>query len=62
MAQDNTGSSGNPIGDLIVAAVGQAINQSTDHAHDVSVMANTQFGVKDHGLLYGPYNPKHGSD
>jgi hypothetical protein len=62
MGQDNTGSSGNPIADVIVAAVGQAINQSTDHAHEVAVMANTQFSTKNRGLLYGPYNPKHGSD
>ncbi len=62
LAQDNSGGAGNIFGDLIVAVVTQAINKSTDHAHNVSRMANTQFAVKDHGLLPGPYHPKHGSD
>lgn len=62
MAQDNTGGSGNGIADLIVALVGQAINQSTDHAHDVSSTANAQFAIKDHGLLYGPYSPQYGKE
>jgi hypothetical protein len=52
-------SSGNIIADLVVAAVDQAVNSSTDQAHDLSHMANMQLLMtKDHGLLYGPYYPK----
>ncbi|MGA3284081.1 MAG: GNA1162 family protein [Verrucomicrobiota bacterium] len=52
-------SSGNIIADLVVAAVDQAVNSSTDQAHDLSRMANIQLLMtKDHGLLYGPYHPK----
>ena len=58
-AQQNSSGSGNLIADLIVAAVDQAINSSTDQAHDVSRMANALLLTpKDHGLLYGPYYPK----
>jgi hypothetical protein len=58
-AQQSSGSSGNPIADLVVAAVDQAVNSSTDQAHDVSRMANIQLLMtKDHGLLYGPYFPE----
>jgi hypothetical protein len=60
MAQDNSGGSGNILGDLIAAAVEQAINKSSDHAHAVSRLANAQLAIKDHGLLYGPYHPKYG--
>jgi hypothetical protein len=56
--QENT-SSDNPIADLIVAAVDQIINSSTDHAHQLSGPANYQLlTTKDHGLLYGPYHPQ----
>jgi hypothetical protein len=52
-------SSGNVLADLVVAAVDQAINSSTDQAHDLSRMANIQMLMtKDHGLLHGPYFPK----
>lgn len=52
-------SSGNVIADLVVAAVDQAINSSTDQAHDLAHQANVQLLMtKDHGLLYGPYFPK----
>ncbi len=52
-------SSGNIIADLVVAAVDQAVNSSTDQAHDLSHMANIQLLMtKDHGLLYGPYFPR----
>jgi hypothetical protein len=57
-ARDQSGGSGNIIADLVSAAVTQAINKSTDHAHGVARMANTQFALKDHGLLYGPHSPK----
>jgi hypothetical protein len=61
LAQQNSGGSGNIIGDLIVAAITQAVNSSTDVAHNVSRMANySLFYTKDHGLLYGPYSPEYG--
>jgi len=59
IAQDNSGGSGNIFGDMIVAAITQAVNSSVDHAHAVSSMANANMVmIKDHGLLYGPYHPK----
>ena len=62
MAQQNSGGSGNIIGDLIAAAITQAINSSTDAAHEVCPMANANlFGMPKHGLLYGPYHPKFGA-
>jgi hypothetical protein len=58
-AQQNSSGSGNIFADLVVAAVSQAVNSSTDQAHDVSRMANTMLLTpKDRGLLYGPYCPK----
>jgi hypothetical protein len=54
-------SSGNILADLITAAVEQVVNKSMDHAHDVSRIANSQFAITDHGLLYGPYHPKYGT-
>ncbi len=63
MAQENSGGSGNIIGDLVAAAVTQAINSGTDRAHDVCRMANVNlFMMKDHGLLLGPRHPEFGKD
>jgi len=62
-AQQNSGGSGNIIGDLVVAALTQAINSGTDAAHDTCRLANVSlFCTKDQGLLYGPYSPKYGTD
>jgi hypothetical protein len=59
IGQDSSGGSGNPLADLVSAAVTQVINSSVDHGHTVCRMANVNlFTLKDHGLLYGPYNPK----
>jgi hypothetical protein len=58
-AQQNSGGSGSILADVIAAALEQVISKSTDHAHDVSRVANAQFAIKDHGLLYGPYHPKY---
>ncbi|HSU57391.1 MAG TPA: GNA1162 family protein [Candidatus Dormibacteraeota bacterium] len=49
--------SGNLIGDLVSAALDQMINKSTDRAHSLCRAANGGFGVKEQGLLYGPYHP-----
>lgn len=62
VAQENSGGSGNGIADLIVAVVSQVANQANDHAHQVARMANTQFAIEGHGLLYGPHNPKYGKE
>ena len=52
-------SSGNLIVDLIATPITQAVNQSTDQAHNLSGQANVQmFTLKDHGLLSGPYAPQ----
>jgi hypothetical protein len=58
-AQENSGGSGNILADLIVSAVSQVANQSTDHAHEVARLANVQFAVEGQGLLYGPHHPKY---
>lgn len=56
---EQSSSSGNLIGDLILAAVDQAINSSTDQAHNLGCQVNAQmFTTKNHGLLVGPYFPK----
>lgn len=61
IAQQSSGGSGNPIADLIAAAVDQVLNSSTDHAHSVCYMANGNlFQLKDHGLLVGPRHPDYG--
>jgi len=58
VVQENS-SSDNIIADLVVAAVDQIINSSTDQAHDLSSQANAQlFMTKNQGLLFGPYYPK----
>lgn len=60
MGQSNSSGSGSILADLISAAIVQAINSKTDPAHNVSRLANVNlFYTKDHGLLYGPYNPKY---
>jgi hypothetical protein len=52
-------SSDNVIADLVVAAVDQIINSSTDQAHKISGQANIQLlTTEGQGLLYGPYYPK----
>lgn len=61
VAQANSGGTGNIIGDLISAAITQAVNTSADRAHDLAGPANALlFGMKDRGLLYGPRHPQFG--
>jgi hypothetical protein len=63
MAEENSGGSGNILGDLISAALTQAIKSGTDAAHGVCAEANADlFYQKDHGLLYGPYSPEFGQE
>ena len=59
-AQQGSNGSGNLLGDLIAAAITQAINKHTDRAHQVSRLANANlFFPEQTGLPYGPYNPKY---
>ena len=57
--EDSSSGQNSIIGALIAAAVTQVVNSKTDEAHDVSREANYDlFTTKNHGLLYGPYNPE----
>lgn len=59
----NSSGTGNPIADLIVAAVQQVVSTTTDHAHGVSAMVNAQMvHAQDTGFLNGPYHPEFGED
>ena len=59
LGQKGSGGSGNLIADMIIAVGAQAVNTSTDAAHNVCGGANNlMFLTKDHGLLYGPYHPQ----
>lgn len=60
VAQENSGGSGNLIADMVAAAITQAVNSSTDSAHDVSRTANANLlQLKGRGILYGPYHPEY---
>ena len=61
--QQNSSGSGNPLADLISAALTQAINSGTDAAHSLCEPVNRNlFYTKNHGLLYGPYHPEFGKE
>ena len=63
VAEEDSGGSGNILGDLVAAAVTQALNSGTDAAHGLCYEANANlFYRKDHGLLYGPYSPEFGKE
>jgi hypothetical protein len=60
VAQQGSGSGGSLLGDLVAAAISQAINKHTDRAHQVSRLANANlFFPEQTGLPYGPYSPKY---
>ncbi len=60
-AQQGSSGTGSLLGDLIAAAVSQAINANTDPAHGVSRAANQLlFGTRKRELPPGPYDPKFG--
>ncbi len=61
-AQDDGGgnNSNGILGALINAVVTQVLNDSTDHGHNVSRLANRRLMSENQGLLYGPYHPKYG--
>ena len=59
-AEQSSSSSNSLLGDLVAAAISQAINKHTDKAHQVSRMANANlFYPEQTGLPYGPYSPKY---
>lgn len=58
-ANDGSQSSGGVAGALLGAVIKQAVNSSTDQAHNIAPQANqTLFYTENHGLLNGPYHPK----
>ncbi|NJB93485.1 GNA1162 family protein [Xanthomonas arboricola] len=61
---ENQNSGGGLIGMLVTAAVNQVINQVTDRSHQIGNVASQRLLLTGHarGLLYGPYNPKYGTD
>ncbi|WP_181109257.1 DUF799 domain-containing protein [Xanthomonas arboricola] len=61
---ENQNSGGGLIGMLVTAAVNQVINQVTDRSHQIGNVASQRLLSTGHagGLLYGPYNPKYGTD
>jgi hypothetical protein len=60
VAQQQSNGGGGLLGDLVAAALTQALNKKTDRAHLVSRMANANlFFPENTGLPYGPYSPKY---
>lgn len=60
LAQQSGNGTGSLLGDLIAAAITQAINKTKDTAHNVSRLANANlFFPEQTGLPYGPYSPKY---
>ena len=62
--EGNNNGGGGLIGALITAAVKQVINSSTDAAHPIAGIASARLlsAGQRTGILYGPRNPKYGSD
>ncbi len=60
--QNNAG--GGLVGMLVTAAINQVVNQVTDQGHQMGTVASQRLLSAGHpgGLLYGPYNPKYGTD
>lgn len=60
-AQQGSGGTGSILGDIIAAAVTQAINANTDPGRQVSRTANAMlFGQPKRALPFGPYHPGYG--
>lgn len=61
---ENQNHGGGLLGMLVTAAVNQVINQATNASHDMANVASQRLLSAGHpgGLLYGPYNPKYGTD
>lgn len=63
-SSENQNSGGNLLGMLVAAAVNQIVNQVTDQSHQIANVASQRLlsTGRPGGLLYGPYNPKYGTD
>jgi hypothetical protein len=60
----NQNNSGGLVGMLLSAAINQVANTLTERGHEVAGIANYQLLSAGHqnSILYGPYNPKAGTD
>ncbi|HSH68800.1 MAG TPA: GNA1162 family protein [Deferrisomatales bacterium] len=62
-ASGSGGGEGGILGMVVAAAVGQIVGSSTDHAHNLSGVANhTMILDPRNGLLSGPYHPDYATD
>ena len=60
---ESSGGSGNLIADLVIAAVEQTMDTTTDQVHHTSRRANfILFGNEKTGIPLGPYHPERDSD
>ena len=64
VVEQNNSSSGDLLSVLVGAAIDQIANMISDRAHIVGRKATYQLlsAEKEAGILYGPYNPKYGTD
>ncbi|MCG9076273.1 DUF799 domain-containing protein [Laribacter hongkongensis] len=63
-AENQNNSGGGLIGMLVNAAINQIVHNLADHSHDIAAITSNRLLSYGHpgGLLYGPYNPKYGTD
>ncbi len=63
-AENQNTAGGGLLGMLVTAAVNQIVNQVTDKGHQIGQVTSVRLLSAGHpgGLLYGPYNPKYGTD
>lgn len=63
-AENANNANGGLLGALVSAAINQVVHNVADHSHDWANVASQRLLSAGHsgGLLYGPYNPKYGTD
>jgi len=63
-AENQNSGGGGLLGMLVTAAISQVVNQVTDQGHKFANVASQRLlsTGQPTGLLYGPYNPKYGTD
>lgn len=63
-AENNNNNSGGLIGALVGAVVKQIMHSVGDRSHEIAGLTSGRLLSSGHpgGLLYGPYNPKYGTD
>jgi hypothetical protein len=63
-AENQNNAGGGLLGMLVAAAIDQVVNQVTDRGHQIGQVTSLRLLSAGHpgGLLYGPYNPKYGTD